>query len=73
VAANATATFGSKGVAAIPALDANLNGPLQQSGSARITAPTGVFCTAYVVDPFNDPPSVGWQLTIVSKIKQKGD
>jgi len=47
--------------------------PTLVSGSAAITATSGVYCTAYVVDSTNNPPSVAWPLTIVSKTKQKGD
>jgi hypothetical protein len=41
-------------------------------GSARIlSTSTKITCTAFVADSFNAQPTIGWQLTIIPKTKQK--
>jgi hypothetical protein len=44
-------------------------------GSARIlaTQKKGIICTAFLADVFNAPPTSMVHLTIVAKLKQKGD
>src|SRR5438128_1958841 len=52
-------------------VSSNVGGTLS-TGSARILATSKkLACTAFVVDPANDPPAVAWQLTIIAKLKQK--
>ena len=46
----------------------------QNPRSARIVATsTKLMCTAVVVDPDNDPPTVAYQLPVIKKTSQKGD
>lgn len=74
VAPNATVTLGTKFVNALPGAVVPLgtSTPLH-SGSARITAPSGVFCTAWVVDPVGNPPASMKTLPVFKKTNQKGD
>lgn len=73
IAVNATADFGTATVAALGTLDVNLGAGTMLSSSARISAPSGVYCTAYVIDRASDPPAVAWSLKVVKKTTQKGD
>jgi hypothetical protein len=67
-----TGTIASKAVDAVAA-DATMVGvPSIMGGSARITAPSGVYCVAYVVDTV-DPPTLMMRLPIIKKTNQKGD
>jgi hypothetical protein len=72
VSPGATVTFCTNVVSAVLYNSLLACGDVQ--GSARILATsTKLTCTAFVTDPFNQPPSVAWQLTIDKKLTQKGD
>ncbi len=77
VPVGATVSFVTGPVAALGAPDGILTIDIGSStirgGSARITAPSGVFCSAYVTTPFGDPPTTGWSLKVVKKTNQEGD
>ena len=71
VAPGATVIFGTLGAVGISISSSLGSGPLSK-GSARILATSKkLACTAFVADPGNDPPTSGWQLTIIAKLKQK--
>jgi hypothetical protein len=44
-----------------------------RGGSAQITAPSGVFCSAYIIDHLTDPPTIISPLKVIKKTTQKGD
>lgn len=46
---------------------------LIRGGSAVVTAPSGVYCTAYLMTPGGDPPALMHKLSVVKKTNQKGD
>lgn len=76
IAAGATVNFATQPVAVLgipDSLNINLATSVTRGGSAKITAPSKVYCSAYIADPVGDPPTVGWQLNIVKKTSQKGD
>jgi hypothetical protein len=57
IAVNATVNFATASVKAFT-VDVNLGAPTMSSGSASISAPSGVFCAAFITDASHDPPSV---------------
>ena len=65
-------SFATQGVAFLSG-ETNLSACTINGGWGQIIGGRDVFCTAYVVDPSNNPPSAGWQLNIVSKARQRGD
>src|SRR5437867_4261575 len=70
VAPGETVMFGSN--AAGIQIDTDLGVPIISKGSARILATSKkLACTAFVADRGNDPAQTSWQLTIISKLKQK--
>ena len=72
VAPGATVIFGTSSAAAI-SISSNLGGSFSK-GSARILATSKkLACTAFVADRIDDPPQTSWQLTIISKLKQKAE
>jgi hypothetical protein len=73
VAAGATVLFGTT-TSSWATVDANLaTGPVSK-GSARILATSKkLVCSAFLVDPSGQPPVSIANLTIVAKVKQKGD
>ena len=75
VASGATADFATQNVAAFPfgSIEANLSSSTMHSGSARITAPSGVYCTAGLFDQTNNPPTSMRALPVIKKTTQKGD
>ena len=50
----------------------NLGSADIRGGSARITAPSSVYCAAYVISPAGDPPAVFSTLPVIKKNRQKG-
>ncbi len=71
VAPGATVVFGTGSAAGI-LINSNLGG--FGTASARILATSKkLACTAFVADKFNDPPTSMVYLTIVSKLKQRGE
>jgi hypothetical protein len=64
-------SFGSQPVAALPGLTDLGSGDIR-GGSARISAPSSVFCAAYVISPSGDPPAVFATLPVIKKNRQKG-
>ncbi len=74
IAPGATKSIGTKTVAALPGgIDLDLGANIIHGGSARITAPSGVFCTALIIDPSGTPPVTFSTLNIFKKTTQKGD
>lgn len=74
VAPGATKSIGTKNVFALPGgVDLELGDTIIHGGSARITVPSGVFCTAFIVDPVSNPPATLSTLNIFKKTTQKGD
>jgi hypothetical protein len=64
-----TVVFGTVSAVGIP-VDSTLG--ILGRGSARILATSKkLVCNAFVADRLNTPPTVGWQLTIIAKTKQK--
>ena len=68
----ATGTIASKAVVSLSPTATMATGTIL-SGSARITAASGVYCVAYVTDPVTDPPTVMMRLPVIKKTSQKGD
>jgi hypothetical protein len=67
----ATRTFGTA-FAVDLVVNSNLGTGALANGSARILATSKkLICTAFVADDGNAPPTTGWQLTIIAKLKQK--
>jgi hypothetical protein len=64
-------SFVSQPVASLPGAT-NLGSADIRGGSARITAPSGVYCAAYVISPAGDPPAVFSTLPVIKKNRQKG-
>ena len=62
--------FGTSAAAGI-SVSSNLGGFISK-GSARILATSkNLVCTSWVADTGNAPPTSGWQLAIIAKLKQK--
>jgi len=69
----ATVLFSSNGGAAWIGIDSSLGG-CTSKGSARILSTSKkLVCTVYVADSANYPPTSMVYLTIVSKLKQRGE
>jgi len=73
IAVNGTVNFVTKPITALPGATLVGSNPTLMPGSATITAPSGVFCTAFVSDPGSDPPTVMRSLPVIAKNKQRGD
>jgi len=74
VASNATVDLATKNVLSmVGGIELDMVASTMHSGSARIIVPSGVFCTAYVVDPVNNPPTSMKTLPVIKKTNQKGD
>ena len=73
IAPQASVLFGTTAAAGV-STDVNLLPGAIQKGSAHILATSKkVVCTAFVIDPFSNPPISMVNLTIAAKGKQKGD
>lgn len=67
-----TVVFATQSAAGIPVN--TIIGYTSSRGSARILSTSKkLACTAFVADRANAAPTFGWQLTIIAKIKQRGE
>jgi hypothetical protein len=64
-------SFASQPVASLPGAT-NLGSADIRGGFARITAPSSVYCAAYVISPAGDPPALFSTLPVIKKNRQKG-
>jgi hypothetical protein len=71
VSPGATVRFGTAPTPAGLTIDKNI-GITSDRGSARVLSTSRkIACTAFAAEVNNAPPTVAWQLTIISKLKQK--